>query len=282
MLQLADIVCSSVVFPMLINAFGDHLVDSGNIHVSDKYITIRARYKDAIKNMQTIVTRLKIDEHAYKLIYKTLHLGDMFVEIINSKQYLIQTLYNMGVPLKESTLGPALAALHTTRNIASFQVEAGRSKITISVDETVPLHEQFSKFHSVVESLYESAEVALRETTMNFTLKSKQIPPHQSSSGYTPDGVYALNNDPNTAGSRDISITNMRHMFDQYATKGSISNISLKFIDPWNIIVIEHDMKFVSKIADKVTVLHLGKLLAEGSMEEIRQNPKVIDVYLGH
>jgi urea transport system ATP-binding protein len=49
-----------------------------------------------------------------------------------------------------------------------------------------------------------------------------------------------------------------------------------------SIIVIEHDMKFVSKIANKVTVLHLGKLLAEGSMEEIRQNPKVIDVYLGH
>ena len=49
-----------------------------------------------------------------------------------------------------------------------------------------------------------------------------------------------------------------------------------------SIIVIEHDMKFVSKIADKVTVLHLGKLLAEGSMEEIRNNPKVIEVYLGH
>jgi urea transport system ATP-binding protein len=48
------------------------------------------------------------------------------------------------------------------------------------------------------------------------------------------------------------------------------------------IIVIEHDMEFVSRIAHKVTVLHLGKLLAEGSMEEVRKNPKVIDVYLGH
>jgi urea transport system ATP-binding protein len=48
------------------------------------------------------------------------------------------------------------------------------------------------------------------------------------------------------------------------------------------IIVIEHDMEFVSRIAHKVTVLHLGKLLAEGSMEEVRTNPKVIDVYLGH
>ncbi|MDD5348580.1 MAG: urea ABC transporter ATP-binding protein UrtD [Chthoniobacteraceae bacterium] len=49
-----------------------------------------------------------------------------------------------------------------------------------------------------------------------------------------------------------------------------------------SIIVIEHDMEFVSRIADKVTVLHLGKLLAEGSMADIRNNPKVIEVYLGH
>lgn len=49
-----------------------------------------------------------------------------------------------------------------------------------------------------------------------------------------------------------------------------------------SIIIIEHDMEFVSRIADKVTVLHLGKILAEGSMEEIQHNPKVIDVYLGH
>ena len=48
------------------------------------------------------------------------------------------------------------------------------------------------------------------------------------------------------------------------------------------IIVIEHDMEFVSRIADKVTVLHLGKILAEGSMKEVQTNPKVIEVYLGH
>lgn len=49
-----------------------------------------------------------------------------------------------------------------------------------------------------------------------------------------------------------------------------------------SIIIIEHDMEFVSRIAHKVTVLHLGKILAEGTMEEIQSNPKVIDVYLGH
>ena len=48
------------------------------------------------------------------------------------------------------------------------------------------------------------------------------------------------------------------------------------------IIIIEHDMEFVSRIAHRVTVLHLGKILAEGSMEQVQNNPKVIEVYLGH
>ena len=48
------------------------------------------------------------------------------------------------------------------------------------------------------------------------------------------------------------------------------------------IIIIEHDMEFVSRIAHKVTVLHLGKILAEGSMSEVQNNPKGIEVYLGH
>jgi urea transport system ATP-binding protein len=49
-----------------------------------------------------------------------------------------------------------------------------------------------------------------------------------------------------------------------------------------SMIVIEHDMEFVESIAHKVTVLHQGRLLAEGSMESVQANPKVIEVYLGH
>lgn len=49
-----------------------------------------------------------------------------------------------------------------------------------------------------------------------------------------------------------------------------------------SVIVIEHDMEFVKKIAHKVTVLHQGKILVEGSMEKVQADERVIEVYLGH
>jgi urea transport system ATP-binding protein len=49
-----------------------------------------------------------------------------------------------------------------------------------------------------------------------------------------------------------------------------------------SVIVIEHDMEFVKSIAHKVTVMHQGKVLAEGSMEQVQADPQVIEVYLGH
>ena len=48
------------------------------------------------------------------------------------------------------------------------------------------------------------------------------------------------------------------------------------------VIVIEHDMEFVKRIAQKVTVMHQGKILAEGPMDKVQADPRVIDVYLGH
>src|SRR5579862_9041378 len=49
-----------------------------------------------------------------------------------------------------------------------------------------------------------------------------------------------------------------------------------------SVLVIEHDMKFVEDIAHKVTVLHQGKVISEGSMSRVKADPKVVEVYLGH
>ncbi len=51
--------------------------------------------------------------------------------------------------------------------------------------------------------------------------------------------------------------------------------------DKHSVIVIEHDMEFVRKIAKTVTVLHEGTVLCEGPMQSIQNDPRVIEIYLG-
>ena len=48
-----------------------------------------------------------------------------------------------------------------------------------------------------------------------------------------------------------------------------------------SVVVVEHDMEFIRSIAQQVTVLHEGRVLAEGTMEQVQNNQKVIEVYLG-
>jgi urea transport system ATP-binding protein len=47
------------------------------------------------------------------------------------------------------------------------------------------------------------------------------------------------------------------------------------------IIVVEHDMEFVRRLGVKVTVLHEGSVLAEGTIDEVSANERVVEVYLG-
>ncbi len=48
-----------------------------------------------------------------------------------------------------------------------------------------------------------------------------------------------------------------------------------------SVVVVEHDMEFVRSLGCRVTVLHEGSVLAEGSLEAVQNDPRVIEVYLG-
>ena len=55
-----------------------------------------------------------------------------------------------------------------------------------------------------------------------------------------------------------------------------------RVIQDRSVLVIEHDMGFVEDIAHKVTVLHQGRVLSEGSIAHVKADPRVVEVYLGH
>jgi urea transport system ATP-binding protein len=48
-----------------------------------------------------------------------------------------------------------------------------------------------------------------------------------------------------------------------------------------SLMVVEHDMRFIKTISEKVTVLHEGSVLAEGTLEQVQSDERVIEVYLG-
>lgn len=62
----------------------------------------------------------------------------------------------------------------------------------------------------------------------------------------------------------------------------NVGNLLLTLAESHSIIVIEHDMEFVRQIARRVTVLHQGSVLCEGTMDDVQNDPRVIEVYLGH
>ena len=62
----------------------------------------------------------------------------------------------------------------------------------------------------------------------------------------------------------------------------NVGALLISLAESHSIIAIEHDMEFVRQIAqDKVTVLHQGSVLCEGKMDEVQNDPRVIEVYLG-
>ncbi len=61
-----------------------------------------------------------------------------------------------------------------------------------------------------------------------------------------------------------------------------VGNLLIDLSKNHSILVIEHDMEFVRQIARKVTVLHEGSVLCEGTMDQVQNDRRVIEVYLGH
>ncbi|HEY3179377.1 MAG TPA: urea ABC transporter ATP-binding protein UrtD [Casimicrobiaceae bacterium] len=59
------------------------------------------------------------------------------------------------------------------------------------------------------------------------------------------------------------------------------AELFLSLAGDYTLVVVEHDMDFVARIADRVTVLHEGSVIAEGSMQQVQQDEQVIEVFLG-
>jgi branched-chain amino acid transport system permease protein len=63
--------------------------------------------------------------------------------------------------------------------------------------------------------------------------------------------------------------------------RGELASMIRELASSAAVVVVEHDMDFVRSLEAETIVLHQGKLFARGSIEELRRNEAVLDVYLG-
>lgn len=110
--------------------------------MSEEYISIENKYK-------VIMDKIDLERNLYNIVFKTLFYGDMFVEILSSKRYLLQTIYNLQIPLKDENIKLSEAKLDNMYD-DSYQYniydENTREKmLTVNIEWMKPLDEQINE-----------------------------------------------------------------------------------------------------------------------------------------
>lgn len=104
---------------------------------SEEYISIESKYK-------AIMDKIDLEKHLYNLVMNTLFYGDIFVEILSSKRYLLQTIYDLQIPIDDKRIKlEETALLKDYEDIDEIEFENTDYKVTI--EWAKPIYEQITE-----------------------------------------------------------------------------------------------------------------------------------------
>ena len=130
---------------------------------TEEYISIENKFK-------VIIDRIDLEKRLYDLVFQTLFYGDMFVEILSSKRYLMQTLYNLQIPVNDKNIKlneSALDDYYSDEEIVDMAFEDGRSQTsyTVKMEWAKPIFQQISETIDFANMYYHSIlnEIGINE-----------------------------------------------------------------------------------------------------------------------
>jgi len=177
-------------------------------------------------------------------------------ELTRMNEYQI---YRLGIGRKFQT--PTVYVAHTVFDNLLLSLGGSRSVFSTIFARTTP--EQKDRIHEILKII----NLTQRADTLAGSLAHGQKQWLEIGMLLAQDAKLLLVDEP-AAGMTDEETAKTGELLLSLAGKHSI-------------IVIEHDMVFVRQIATKVTVLHQGTILCEGTVDEVQNNERVIEVYLG-
>ncbi|MGA3170008.1 MAG: urea ABC transporter ATP-binding protein UrtD [Chthoniobacteraceae bacterium] len=186
----------------------------------------------------------------------TIRFGAEGVDLIRRNEYEI---YRLGIGRKFQT--PTVYTDHTVFENLLLSLEGSRGVFAALFSRVTPA--QRDRIHDILKTIGLSARVDAKAGSLAHGQKQ-----------WLEIGMLLAQNarlllvDEPAAGMTDEETAKTGELLLSLAGKHSI-------------IVIEHDMVFVRQIASKVTVLHQGTILCEGTVDEVQSDERVIEVYLG-
>lgn len=113
---------------------------------TEEYISIENKFK-------VILDKIDLENHLYDIVFKTLFYGDVFVEILSSKRYLLQTIYNLQLPIKDNNikLNEDLCDSYLHRDVGEFDFvpkdynSKGNISYHVEIDWAKPVMNQLSE-----------------------------------------------------------------------------------------------------------------------------------------
>lgn len=145
--------------------------------LDEEYSSIEAKYR-------MIMDRINIEDHLYNIVFKTLFYGDLFVEILSSKRYLLQTIYNLQIPIldKHVKLNESLndqyddsLTINMYNGSSSDSIRATNEDIAyqVHIEWQKPIYQQINETIQFANNYFNSYLESLDINESNFTSKVK-------------------------------------------------------------------------------------------------------------
>ena len=145
--------------------------------LDEEYSSIEVKYR-------MIMDRINIEDHLYNIVFKTLFYGDLFVEILSSKRYLLQTIYNLQIPIldKHVKLNESLndqyddsLTINMYNGSSSDSIRATNEDIAyqVHIEWQKPIYQQINETIQFANNYFNSYLESLDINESNFTSKVK-------------------------------------------------------------------------------------------------------------